>query len=190
MMAFPREDDLAPRRGREAARRADYFAGAIQFLAFLKTHGHASLGEIAQIQQVKGQMREAEQSYREALGLQREIGDQAGISTSLVNLAALINEDLGRPDDALPLLREALQVRRDVGNTNGEALVLNNIGSVYDGKGQYSEAQTYFERALELREKTKVPREIADTLHNLAETLSKEGLWLELKYESAAYFGG
>jgi serine/threonine protein kinase/Tfp pilus assembly protein PilF len=135
----------------------------------------ASLGEIAQIQQVKGQMREAEQSYREALGLQREIGDQAGISTSLVNLAALINEDLGRPDDALPLLREALQVRRDVGNTNGEALVLNNIGSVYDGKGQYSEAQTYFERALELREKTKVPREIADTLHNLAETLSKEG---------------
>jgi tetratricopeptide (TPR) repeat protein len=120
-------------------------------------------------------MHEAEQSYREALSLQREIGDQAGISTSLVNLAALINEDLGRPDDALPLLREALQIRRDVGNTNGEALVLNNIGSVYDGKGQYSEAQTYFERALELREKTKVPREIADTLHNLAETLSKEG---------------
>jgi hypothetical protein len=37
-MAFPREDDLAPRRGREAARRADYFAGAVQFLAFLKTH--------------------------------------------------------------------------------------------------------------------------------------------------------
>ena len=135
----------------------------------------ASLGEIAQIQQVKGQMREAEQSYREALSLQREIGDKAGISTSLVNLAALVNEDLGRPDDALPLLREALQIRRDAGNANGEALVLNNIGSVYDGKGQYSEAQTYFERALELREKTKVPREIADTLHNLAETLSKEG---------------
>ena len=135
----------------------------------------ASLGEIAQIQEVQGQTREAEQSYREALGLQREIGDKAGISTSLINLASLLNEDLGRPDDALPLLREALQIRRDVGNANGEALVLNNIGSVYLGKGQYSEGQTYFERALELREKTKVPGEIADTLHNLAETLSKEG---------------
>ena len=135
----------------------------------------ASLGEIAQIQEVQGQTRESEQSYREALGLQREIGDKAGISTSLINLAALLNEDLGRPDDALPLLREALQIRRDVGNASGEALVLNNIGSVYLDKGQYSEGQTYFERALELREKTKVPGEIADTLHNLAETLSKEG---------------
>ena len=135
----------------------------------------ASLGEIAQIQEVQGQTRESEQSYREALGLQREIGDKAGISTSLVNLASLLNDDLGRPDDALPLLREALQIRRDVGNANGEAIVLNNIGSVYLGKGQYSEGQTYFERALELREKTKVPGEIADTLHNLAETLSKEG---------------
>jgi hypothetical protein len=41
----------------------------------------ASLGEIAQIQEVQGQTRESEQSYREALGLQREIGDKAGIST-------------------------------------------------------------------------------------------------------------
>ena len=112
---------------------------------------------------------------RRRSSLQREIGDKAGISTTLVNLAALLNENLGRPDDALPLLREALQIRRDVGNQNGEALVLNNIGSVYLAKGQYSEAQTYFERALELREKAKVPNEIADTLHNLAETLSKMG---------------
>ena len=36
-MAFPEKDDLAPRHGRMAARRADYFAGAIQFLAFLQT---------------------------------------------------------------------------------------------------------------------------------------------------------
>ena len=92
-----------------------------------------------------------------ALKLQREIGDKAGISTTLINLAALLNENLGRPDDALPLLREALQIRRDVGNTSGEALVLNNIGSVYFQKGQYSEGQTYFERAFELREKARCP---------------------------------
>jgi tetratricopeptide (TPR) repeat protein len=135
----------------------------------------ASLGEIAQAQEDLGYMRESEQSFRESLKLQREIGDKAGISTTLLNLAVLLNENLGRPDDALPLLRESLQIRRDIGNTNGEALVLNNIGSVYFQKGQYSEGQTYFERALELREKAKVPNEIADTLHNLAETLAKEG---------------
>src|SRR5262245_59227458 len=135
----------------------------------------ASLGEIAQAQEDLGYMRESEQSFRESLSLQRQIGDKAGISTTLLNLAVLLNENLGRPDDALPLLRESLQIRRDIGNTSGEALVLNNIGSVYFQKGQYSEGQTYFERALEIREKAKVPNEIADTLHNLAETLAMEG---------------
>ena len=47
-------------------------------------------------------------------------------------------------------------------------------------QGQYSDAQTYFERALELREKAKAPAEMADTLHNLGETLTKMG-----RYEQA-----
>ncbi len=42
-MTFPREDDGAPRRGRTAACESDNFAGVIQFLAFLKTHGPRSL---------------------------------------------------------------------------------------------------------------------------------------------------
>ena len=135
-----------------------------------------SLSEIAQVQERQGKLKEAEQSYQAALKLQREIGDKAGMSTTLINLAGLLNETLGRPDDALPLLREALQLRRDAGNPAGEAMVLNNIGNVYLAKGDYSEAQTYFERTLELREKANVrPKDLADTLHNLGETLSKEG---------------
>ena len=42
-MTFPREDDGAPRCGRTAACESDNFAGVIQFLAFLKTHGPRSL---------------------------------------------------------------------------------------------------------------------------------------------------
>ncbi|MEO7134773.1 MAG: tetratricopeptide repeat protein [Vicinamibacterales bacterium] len=134
-----------------------------------------SLGEIAQIQALVGKPREAEGSYKAALALQREIGDKSGTSITLINLASLLNENLSRPDDALPLLREALQIRRDAGNPRGEALVLNNIGSAYLAKGELSEAQTYFERTLEIREKNTVPGELADTLHNLAETLSRMG---------------
>ena len=135
-----------------------------------------SLGEIAQVQERQGKLKESEQSYQAALKLQREIGDKAGMSTTLVNLAGLLNDTLGRPDDALPLLKEALQLRRDAGNPAGEAQVLNNIGNVYLAKGDYAEAQTYFERTLELREKANVrARDIADTLHNLGETLTKEG---------------
>ena len=53
--------------------------------------------------------------------------------------------------------------------------MLNNIGSVYLSKGDFSEAQTYFERTLEIREKAKSPRELAETLHNLAETSWRMG---------------
>jgi tetratricopeptide (TPR) repeat protein len=130
--------------------------------------------EIAQVHEAFGRANEAEQSYREALRLQREIGDHNGRSISLVNLAGLINERFGRSDEALTLLKEALQIRRDAGNPNAEAIVLNNIGNVYLAKGDYVEAQTYFERTLSIREKTGVP-ELADTLHNLGETLARLG---------------
>jgi serine/threonine protein kinase/Tfp pilus assembly protein PilF len=134
-----------------------------------------SLNEIAQIQALMGKTSEAEQSFQTALKLRREIGDKSGTGTILLNLASFLNETLGRPDAALPLLKEALQIRRDSGNPAGIALVLNNIGSVYLSKGDFSEAQTYFERTLEIREKAKAPRELAETLHNLAETSWRMG---------------
>jgi serine/threonine protein kinase/tetratricopeptide (TPR) repeat protein len=135
----------------------------------------ASLTEIAQVQETLGNPQEAVKSYHAALALQREIGDQSGLSTTLIDLGAMLNETLGRPDEGLPLLQEALRTIRQSGDRGLEALALNNIGSAYFSKGQFTDAQTYFERALELREKTKVPTEIADTLHSLGETLSRLG---------------
>lgn len=135
----------------------------------------ASLSEIAQVQETMGNPEQALESYNKALALQREIGDQSGLSITLIDLGALLNETLGRPDDGLPLLQEALRTIRQSGDRGLEALALNNIGSAYFSKGQFTDAQTYFERALELRESTKVPTEIADTLHSLGETLSRMG---------------
>jgi eukaryotic-like serine/threonine-protein kinase len=148
---------------------------AIKRLIGNKAGMAVSLGEIAQIQETLGSPQDALKSYDEALKLQREIGDKSRMSVTLINLGSLLNEGLGRPDAALPLLREALTILRNGGDRSAEALALNNIGAVYLAKGQYSDAQTYFERALQLREQTNVPREIADTLHNLGETLNKMG---------------
>jgi len=135
----------------------------------------SSLGEIAQIQELIGNPQEAVKSLNEALAIQREIGDKSGMSTTLITLGGVLNESLGRPDEALPLFREALSLMREEGDRGGEALALNNIGSAYLEKGEFSEAQTYFERALDIREQTKVPEEIANTLHNLGETLGRMG---------------
>ena len=135
----------------------------------------SSIGEIAQVQEMLGKPREAEKRFREALRILREIGDKAGVGSTLTNLASLLSETLGRPDEALPLFQESLQIRRELGNSAGEALVLNNLGGLYLAKGQYSDAQTHFELALQIREKANIPREMADTVHNLAETLLKRG---------------
>ena len=59
-------------------------------------------------------------------------------------------------------------------------LVLNNIGKTYLAKGDYENGRTYFERALEVREKLNVPSDIGDALHNLAETSMDTG-----QYEQA-----
>jgi tetratricopeptide (TPR) repeat protein len=58
-------------------------------------------------------------------------------------------------------------------------LCLNNIGNSYAFKGDYDDARTYFEQALQLREKIKVPSDIADTLHNLGEVSMKMGQYHE-----------
>jgi tetratricopeptide (TPR) repeat protein len=139
-----------------------------------------SLSEIAQIQEVSGEPQEAVKSLNEALALQREIGDKSGTGLVLVNLGSLLTETLGRPDQALPLYREALALAREEGDRSGEGLVLNNIGSAYMTKGEYAEAQTYFERALDIREKIKAPQDIANSLHNLGESLRWMG-----KYDQA-----
>jgi len=135
-----------------------------------------SLNEIAQIHERQGRPQQAETSYQEAITLQRQIADKSGLSITLLSLAVLFNETLSRPDDALPLMREALQFRREAGSRLGEALILNNIGNVYLAKGEFSDAQAYFEQSLEIREKAKASGiEIADALHNLGETLTKLG---------------
>jgi tetratricopeptide (TPR) repeat protein len=75
----------------------------------------------------------------------------------------------------LKLFKESLQSEVDVGNQTNQGLVLNNIGNVYFFKADYQNARTYFEQALQLREKLKVPGAIADAVHNLGDTSSKMG---------------
>ena len=64
-------------------------------------------------------------------------------------------------------LKEALPIQRELGDDNRQSLCLSNIGATYVAKGDYEEARTYLERALELREKANVPRDISATLSNL-----------------------
>jgi eukaryotic-like serine/threonine-protein kinase len=65
------------------------------------------------------------------------------------------------------MYKEAMQIERDLGNESMQAICLNNIGSVYLDKGQYDDALTYFQQAVQLRENSKVPQDIVEAVHNL-----------------------
>jgi tetratricopeptide (TPR) repeat protein len=68
-----------------------------------------------------------------------------------------------------------LQIERDIGDEVMQAACLNNIGSVYFSKGEYQDALTYFQQALQLREKSKVAQDIVESVHNVAETSARMG---------------
>jgi tetratricopeptide (TPR) repeat protein len=68
------------------------------------------------------------------------------------------------------MFKESLQIQRDAGDETYQALCLNAIGNVYLSRGESEDALTYFQQALQLREKLNVPGDIADTLGNLGVT--------------------
>jgi tetratricopeptide (TPR) repeat protein len=95
----------------------------------------------------------------------------------LLDLGNFYN-DSGDHGRSLKLYKESLQVERDLGNEGMQAICLNNIGSVYFSKGEYQDALTSFQQALQLREKAKVPQ-IVESVHNVAETSARMGQYDE-----------
>jgi serine/threonine protein kinase/tetratricopeptide (TPR) repeat protein len=134
-----------------------------------------TLGEMAVLHESSGKPDLALKSFQDAIQLQREIGDKRGLGKTLINLGGFYVDSRGQNEEGLQSYKEALQIEREVGNENLQAFCQNGIGNVYLAQGEYDNALTYFERALQLREKFKVPGDIADTLHNLAETSTNLG---------------
>jgi tetratricopeptide (TPR) repeat protein len=73
------------------------------------------------------------------------------------------------------MFQESLQIQRDFGDEAYQALCLINIGNVYLTNGHYDDALTYFQQALQLREKLKLTGGIAETVYNLGKTNAKLG---------------
>jgi tetratricopeptide (TPR) repeat protein len=94
-----------------------------------------------------GRMKQALNSFEEALALVRQVGDISGEATSLNNIAS-VWDALGRKTQALSLFENALQLRRKAEDLSGEAITLNNIGSVYDALRDRTKALSYYERAM------------------------------------------
>ncbi|MDF5726005.1 MAG: tetratricopeptide repeat protein [Rhizonema sp. PD37] len=92
--------------------------------------------------------------YQKAVELQKELGLDKDLASSLNNLAYLYNSH-GKYSEAEPLLVEALELRkRLLGEDHPDvATSLNNLASLYKSQGLYSEAEPLYLQALEIRER-------------------------------------
>jgi tetratricopeptide (TPR) repeat protein len=104
--------------------------------------------------------------HAESLAIRREIGDQAGIASSLDNLGTAACS-MGDYDAARSLHAESLALHRDLGNRNGIAWSLYNLGSVAQARGDLAAARSLHEESLALRRQLKDPWDMAYSLDNL-----------------------
>ncbi|GGA68976.1 hypothetical protein GCM10011521_04020 [Arenimonas soli] len=113
-----------------------------------------------------GQIEDAEEQYRKAADLRRELGDRRGLASSLRNLAQLAMVR-GHFDAAQDHLAEAGALFEQLGDRGGAAAVDNELGLLAEERGNYAQALAAYKRALRGREAAKDPQGTAESLNNI-----------------------
>jgi predicted ATPase/DNA-binding SARP family transcriptional activator len=104
--------------------------------------------------------------FEQALTLQLELGDHAGIAFSLIGLGNVAHSQ-GNQEAARTLYEESLAIRRELGDLWGIANSLSNLGSVAYSLRSYGAARTLYEESLAMNRELGDKAGIANALYNL-----------------------
>nr|MDZ7998546.1 tetratricopeptide repeat protein [Aulosira sp. DedVER01a] len=137
-----------------------------------------SLGDIYRKRLNQGEFQDYKQEQElaieylsKAVELQKELGLDKDLATSLNNLAELY-ESQGKYSQAEPLYIQALDLRRRLlGKEHPDvASSLNNLAGLYRSQGKYSQAEPLYIQALDLRRRLlgEEHPDVASSLNNLA----------------------
>ena len=96
------------------------------------------------------------------------------MSTALL-LQGLSKYFVDNYEEALDYFSRCLKLRITSGNQEGIASVFNNMGAVYQDKGEYSDALKYYLKSLKIEENLKNESGIASTLNNIGIIYKEEG---------------
>lgn len=114
-------------------------------------------------------------AYDAALGLRREANDRQAEADILHNRAETLCL-LGRTSEARADLQRALTISLESpGATLQQAVILQQLGDLEGREGRYSEARSYVDRSLSLRQKEGERNGVADCLRSLGQFSYEEG---------------
>ena len=116
--------------------------------------------------------------YQQALAIRKQIGDPAGVGTTLNNIG-LIYSKLGDYPKALEYLQQALAIHQQIGDPAGAGTTLSNIGEIYYRLGQYPKALDFYQQALAIRQQIGDPAGVGQSLNNIGFIYNRLGQYLK-----------
>jgi predicted ATPase/class 3 adenylate cyclase/predicted negative regulator of RcsB-dependent stress response len=124
----------------------------------------------------RGGIATARSLLEESLAIQRQLGDKAGIATSLSNLgtAAIHQGDIAM---ARALLEEGLAIRRELGDKVDIVGSLNDLGAATIEQGDIASAHALLEEGLAIRRELGDKAGIAASLNNLSIVAIQRGAY-------------
>jgi tetratricopeptide (TPR) repeat protein len=115
-----------------------------------------TLVHLARAKRILGEVQDALEHYRTALHLYTEVGDRAGLATTLTNNGSVYNgsvyNGLGDRQQALRYYQQALPIWEEVGDLAGESVTRYNMAMIYRVQGQFAEAVAALRQAVALDE--------------------------------------
>ena len=144
----------------------------------LKGAACAGLGNL--LSYTSGNQLEALYFARESHRAYRQQGDLEGVNTALINMGACYF-DLHDFRNAERCWREASEIAGQLGHRRRQAVVLNNLGSLFETSGANDEARRHYTESLSLRLELGDRRGVASALSNLGGLAHAEG-----RHEEAA----
>ena len=122
----------------------------------------------------RGDHRAARSLLEESLAIRRQLGDQAGIATSLSNLGTAASQQ-GDHAVARSLLEESLTIRRRLGDKVDTAASLNDLAGVVIQLGDNAMARSLLEESLTIRRQLRDKAGIAVSLNNVGMVAIQQG---------------
>jgi tetratricopeptide (TPR) repeat protein len=112
-----------------------------------------ALGDLGLVYADRSELEKAEEHYKKALEIDREIGDRLGEAKDLDNLGTVYGQR-GGPGDlakAQEHFKQALETHREISDRRGEAAALGNLGIVYRRRGEREKAEKHLTEALDIQ---------------------------------------
>ena len=129
------------------------------------------LGIVAQL---RSQLDEAEDWYRQAMRIREELGPRALLATDYLQLGSTA-QDGGRLEEAEDWYRKALAIFEETTNDQGLSAVYHQLGMTAQGRGRLEEADERYYKSLLIRERLGDRHGMTATYHQLGTTAQERG---------------